>query len=40
MQHADQVCAFHPVSSHFARALITLMTVVTFQDDSGSAAEL
>lgn len=32
MQHADQVYAFNLISSHFVRALITLMTVLTFQD--------
>lgn len=40
MRHADQVYAFRLISSHFVRALITLMTVLTFQDGSGSVAEL
>jgi len=40
VRHADQVCAFHLISSHFVRALIMLMTALTFRDGSGSAAEL
>lgn len=40
VRHADQVCAFHLVSSHFVRALIMLMTVLMFWDGSGSGAVL
>ena len=40
MLHADQVYAFNLISSHFVRALITLMTVLTFWDGCGSVAEL